>query len=207
MRSARKTAAPRSRWSVDGKISESGINQVYFELQAYFQPNERAKGKDRAHPDDVRAVLARAYAMLERDRHLPNGLRRFLRVGLGRFLSKNLSLDQAFGLKKSRRGHPGVPEARKRAIAVAVLEAYIKGGTLDAAAMTAGHKHGIAKTRALEFFRECDGYALDSLKFQRLQKSPSRPWNAQEERRLNKYYARRNRLLVPFFKNPPDNSG
>jgi hypothetical protein len=93
-------------------------------------------------------------------------------------------------------------------VAHAVLKAYIKGGTLEAAALAAGREIGVGKTRALEFFRNNAGPAFNRLKVERIQSGRKPVWNPREERQLEKYYGRLNDDLRLFLEaeRQPDNS-
>ena|ERR1017187_8837512 len=117
---------------------------------------------------------------------------------------RTLDLEQAFGLRPSRRGSPRIPIERQQEVAKAVLVEYLKGGSLELAAGNAGWKvkPQVGKTRALEMFRANDGYALRILKIERLHRKGNKSllWSAREEAQLKKYYDRRNKQLAAIFR-------
>ena len=80
---------------------------------------------------------------------------RFLSVGFARFVDGKgkLSLDQAFGRIRPRRGHPGAPVKQQKRIARAVWRRFLPGDeSLDTVAERVGDEYGKSKNTVLRNF-------------------------------------------------------
>jgi hypothetical protein len=181
------------RLSKGGKITRRGIDQLSSEIE----------GDDDAHPDDIRAAVRSVYESLTDNLAgitpappNPSELA-FLCLAFSRYLDggRNLSLDQAFGLVRSRTGHPGVPARERKKIARAVWEQYLKrNDPLEAAAITVGAKFGKGKTQILKFFHDQFFPGYLNFMLTRLNNSPGRRMTQHETRRflkLRKHHERR----------------
>lgn len=200
-------------WSSnDGSISDDGIMEVVlwltddYQLMKLDDPAARTDAAGRLQagepaPQDIEAILAALLPYLRSKEKEPdnrrNPLLRFLLIALERHVQGRMSIEQAFGLTRSRRGNPGAPMEKQRKIARAVLEAYLRGGNLEAAALAVGKNWGIGKTRAGEYLRANDRFALRALLDERARQG--KPWGLRERRRLESYVARRNRALDRFL--------
>jgi hypothetical protein len=171
------------RLSRDGKITHRRIDRLCSEIV----------DDGEAHPDDVRAAIRRVYQSAT-DNLVgiapapPNQSESaFLCLAFGRYLdgAGNLSLDQAFGLDRSRTGRPSVPTAEQKWIACAVWEQYLKGnGSLEAAVIAVGARIGKGKTQVQKFFyaQFLPGYL--SFVLPRIGKNPKRGITPHETRRF-----------------------
>jgi hypothetical protein len=171
----------KSRWVDHGKISDLGVEQIYFEI----------RDDDDAHPDDVRAMMVRALAELQSGKPLHKGISAFLSLGLTRYLNGSLSLERAFGLAKAGRGRPRVPMGKQVSIALAVIELYISTNqTLEMAAAEAGKRFRQGKTQALKALYATGTSACTGVRILRKRKNPKQPLSLDEDRRIRNLYRR-----------------
>jgi len=195
-RSARKPrVVGMPRWSENGVINDSGIRQVIAELNS-----------GDAHPTDVGATLAAIHSALP---VLTRSMRRYLLVAIGRSFQADLTLEQAFGLKRSATGRPGPPIERRQAIAGFVLLKCLEPPyqfSLRDAATVVGTEHGMSTTQVLECWRK---HRLEAIHFVKEEKSKSRPgpkeglpwkWNSKETRVLESLFARSSAKIARLWK-------
>jgi hypothetical protein len=132
------------RWSANGEISGSGLEQLCFELR-----------DGDPHPADVVAALRAIYRVLKSRGRLSASMRRYLCRALNRYERAQgaLSIEQAFGLRRSSAGRAPVPLERRLCIARDVLLACLDGRNLDIAARDVAKQHGLERARALEYWK------------------------------------------------------
>jgi hypothetical protein len=187
-RKARVLGEPK--WSEKGLINDAGIGQLIFEIET-----------GDAHPDDVVAALKAIHSALHGRQIFSRRMLGYLGVALRRYLQGDLTMEQAFGLKRSAKGRPGLPIERRQAIAGFVLLQCLRPTNrlgLRGAATVVGRAHGIGTTQVLDCWRKHKGEAIPLAK-RELSKKRSGPkegppwkWNPQEQRVLRSLFARDN---------------
>lgn len=177
MRSGKRrvSQADEPRWIVNGEIPPSGIWQVKSELET-----------GNAHPADVRATLRSIARVLDYNLHPSPEMLQFLRVALNRFMAGR-SLDQAFGLKRTKNGRPPLSLAMRQRIAAAVLRERLSGRSLEAAAIAAGHQFGIGSSEARRHWAESKALGLSLLWHERRENGGR--WTPRERAKLETLFS------------------
>jgi hypothetical protein len=170
MKSSRSSKLGEPRHSANGTITDAGIGRLRFDL----------KDGD-AHPDDACAALTSLRISLVGKKTLSKNQRQYLLRALN-IWADGKTLDQAFGLKRPRRGRPNAALARQFQIAAEVLRELLKGDSLEIAAEKAGRKLGIGATQARLWWAE---NKISAIAIVRNERPPDRcPWSQDEAVRL-----------------------
>jgi hypothetical protein len=163
-----------SKWAKDGRITETGVRQMIFDVRDGV-----------AHPDDARAVLAEFVRQDSQDRGISRPLLNYLGTAFESYLSGRRSIDQALGLARSKPGKPSaVTEDRAISIAAEVLRELIKGRNLETAAINAGKRMAIGSSQARAYWAAHKQMAV--LKLRRERSSTRKPWTTVEAARLER---------------------
>jgi hypothetical protein len=188
----------------DNNISKTAIGHVAFELKS-----------GAAHPHDVIAALHAIQRSLasgsdlglaherydgsELEAHLR--MRRYLRTAIGQYLGGDLTLEQAFGLKRSQGGKAGRSITDRQEIAADVLIECLDGAKLADAASKVGKPYGLGKSQVLkDCWRPHWPEAIERAKQKLIADDPNRrlrsfPWSAAEKNRLASLFKRYNKKL------------
>jgi hypothetical protein len=177
------------RLSKDGVIKNWGFEQLCSEIEE----------DDDAHPDDVRAAVRRVHQSLTYSFAgiapvpLNPSESAFLCLVFGRYLDdgRKLSLDQAFGLAKARRGNPGTPRRKRLEIACALMEQFITTkDSLKFAAGVVGDRFGKVPSRVLELLDANFLSASARIALRRRKTHPDRVFTGLESLRFGVLYRR-----------------
>lgn len=167
------------RHSENGSISYDGMQRVYFEMKA-----------GDAHPQDVRAALRRIETELRSGRELSQYASRFLAKALSLFNQGTVAtLDQAFGLKRTKEGTPSRDVGDQQRMAAMVLREHLAGHSLNRAfEIVSDHSDvevGKSALRAIWEANRVDAYHVVSL--ERGDQTPK--WTEEERRTLDAIFA------------------
>ena len=150
-----------------------------------------------ADPVNVKWALRAIYETLGAGLPLSREMRVFLKEGLKRFFDHDYSLDQAFSLKRTKRGRPGLPPETCQTIAAEILRQRLVGRSLEYAAQKVGSDFDIGSTEARRHWSENKLYGYMRLRSER--PAEKCPWTNRELVALEKIFGRDERrfqLLV-----------
>jgi hypothetical protein len=166
----------------------NNIDATYYHLRRMISDKE-------ADPARVRTALRGLEIAIQEDAGLLKHQRDYLLKAL-RLSSEGISLDQAFGITRRRRGAPPKDLQEQINIAVDVLRAMLKGRNLESAAIEAAPNWNVGPTQARKYWAENKFAAVRQL---RLERGSGERWNRTEAERLRRLLAKDIRIVQEFI--------
>jgi hypothetical protein len=205
----KKLNAPRARL---GALSPIDIERVYAEhFNTVLGGSElfnRKQGSE-AHPDDARAMIEQLQAVLREDleraqmelspeeRWQQSGkltLKRFCVKAIERWCSGEVAtLDQAFGIKSTKKGSPARSSNEQAKLSVAILRHLLSGKSLESSVKNVSAKFALSVPALHQIWKKNKGTAFRHVKYERFGASKD-GWTKQETQILERLFESDNLL-------------